>query len=222
MSVRLGATIGYGITDFDVSQTDRLNIPMLTDEEILTEYVENHPFLPWLEAKNDFSLKNDLIDDSISLYADLSNAMKENSTVTESSFIMDHIIYSPEFGLENVILFTGMNYDSTLYDNLILHSIFYDVLEFDSPQVLLLKHPIYPEFGFFNTLTGKNLSEIENHKMNLYLNNKILVNPEDEDYFNYCIPRVPSYIKLLLEYLNLFKDSKELDRLKPMIYFYFS
>ena len=58
--------------------------------------------------------------------------------------------------------------------------------------------------------------------MNLYLNNKILVNPEDEDYFNYCIPRVPSYIKLLLEYLNLFKDSKELDRLKPMIYFYFS
>jgi hypothetical protein len=152
----------------------------------------------------------------------------------------DFIKYDPEFGSKTTIIFTIPWYDEwDRYDDII------DYYEYKGkdlePITEVLTRPIYPHDFYIDNRNGNRI-KFDDFDTFRFMESLIVKEPEAKDKYEKIIldhvktmgfktweeakkhiaPGIPFDIRLMCEYLGVFKNINDVYTLKPMIYTYWS
>jgi hypothetical protein len=223
MGIRIHKTIGYAIIDLDGPDDNRLskNIQKLMDYLDYTDYGNVNRFKSYL-------LKLPLSNE----FYDFERNLAIKSLDNKFNFY-DHIIYNGEMGLKNVLLFIPFDCEHwKRYDNIIDY--YEEINNNMTTYIKEIKCGIYPyNSSYVDKLTGKPFNEKNSIVHTIVANpdiydktTKIKDFPEGintiQDVLDRATPEIPITIVWLCKFLNIFKDEKTINEMKPIIYTYWS
>lgn len=233
MGCRIHKILGYSLNDVKCDKNghindERFNLDELyaknQDEQCFEKLFTRSDLLKYIEDHSQFK----------DLKFDIRPYQKDDNALLEKFYGSSVIKHNSEFGLKNVLMVTiPWNKDWHRYDDIMDYCESTD----SKPSINTIWGNIYPYIGgnWINVKTKKEYthSEFDPCLIYSYMNEKNSKLPKSyfESKFGtsnkkelknilYSIP--PDIIKLLCEYLNIFKDINTYKELKPSIYTYWS
>lgn len=241
MGIRIHKMIGYGLDDVKYdnekcemidprfSKTGYFGMDCYKQEDNFTdEGFDEYVSRAIAEDTSDLKL----------LQRGRSTTKKKKGHYSYEDSISDCVVYDPEFGLDNVVLFTppGFNKNWKRYD---------DIIDYYEPShheadggigsgITLLKRTIWPFESYVDcrTMPPTRLNSlqwslfVDSNQDNKYAEGcaeafvKTMNFESVEEMRKMIRPIVPEELVVLLKYLNVFENEEDIHQLKPMLYWY--
>lgn len=245
MGIRIHKCIGYALLNVKYKKyniiDDRFNEPnILNDYELLEEKMNIDSYSNWLTEQ---ITEENRIDISFCNPKMWWEKCDEKEKRKKKNHFENSVFWDSEFGDGNVLLIMDPNSpDWERYDDIIDYI---EECELSRNNVKKLSHGIYPHIiGYYDKKHDKIydngeiilrklfafIHEIENYSKRTKKYKELIPHINDilysidfddiEDFKENVIPKTPKSIEMLCKYLNLFKDEKTIELLRPIVYSY--
>lgn len=226
MGIRIHKILGYGI-DVKLDQytliDDRFNVDALDWERL--ESLSKEDYIEFLKKKQEELDDKDT--DKYAIAIDMHFLYKQDKFDATKSIVCNF-----EYGLNYISIVPPTQVDRWYrYDDVIDY---YESSNIDGPinNIKYIEGGIYPfNYSCMRKSTGKNLDPKEPNDYLIsrikYLNHENLLDiiiklgfSSVEEFDNEIVPAIPIEVRLFCEFIDLFKDNKTINELRPSLYTY--